>query len=164
MHCNLIASLKTRIDRVVEHVSLYLHTVLYFPVVFPLAQGCKDLSRHRKISLTLHIERLHCFRAKKANLSGICSHVVPWRSPQPRTESRFQCYIGNERRFLLTRCRRARVIATKEANQPVVEMTASLHTIEPAFVFQEPHLTLGAVVNGQGTVRDVSRYLIITSY
>lgn len=49
--------------------------------------------------------------------------------------------------FLLTRCRRARVIATSETSEPEFPMAErSLHTIEPAFVFQKPHFALRVIV------------------
>jgi len=38
---------------------------------------CTDRQGHWLVSLTLHSEYLRCLQATPANLSGICSHVVP---------------------------------------------------------------------------------------
>lgn len=68
--------------------------------------------------------------------------------------SKFSKMLVCQTRFLLTRCRRARVMATRGSSKPKSESTERLYTIEPAFVFEEPHFTLGEIFSGQGTVRD----------
>lgn len=75
-HCNLFALIE---GTACPTPSAY--TVLYFPGSYLLGvtamKHYTDWLRHRRVSLTLQSEHLRCLQAKPANLSSICSRVVP---------------------------------------------------------------------------------------
>ncbi len=71
---------ESRIDRVYS-MSYYIsyRTLLFCSRLFGVTamKCCTDCQGHRIVSLTPHSEYLHCLQATRANLSSICSHVVP---------------------------------------------------------------------------------------
>jgi len=68
---------------------------------------------------------------------------------------------------MLTKCRRARVMATNfdvgsKLAGTTTTTTENFHTIQPPFLFEKPHLTLVDTVT-QAQFKKVFRYLVVTS-
>ena len=85
MHCNLFPSrcesfalIEGTPCRTVSYRTVSYRTVLPCSHLFGvITLKLHGLIGHWLVTLTPHSEYLHCLQAKPANLSSICSHVVP---------------------------------------------------------------------------------------